>query len=56
MANKKAKKKTAARAAVAPADKATMVVTLYDGTRELGFSPNPVRDSSSTGLQPQPAN
>ncbi len=34
MANKKAKKKTAARAAVAPADKATMVVTLYDGTRE----------------------
>jgi hypothetical protein len=34
MANKKAKKKTAARAAVAPADKATMVVTLYDGTRD----------------------
>ena len=34
MANKKAKKKIAARAAVAPADKATMVVTLYDGTRE----------------------
>ena len=34
MANKKAKKKAAARAAVAPADKATMVVTLYDGTRE----------------------
>jgi hypothetical protein len=33
MANKKAKK-TAARAAAAPADKATMVVTLYDGTRE----------------------
>jgi hypothetical protein len=32
MANKKAKK-TAARAA-APADKATIVVTLYDGTRE----------------------
>jgi len=34
MANKKAKKKAAARAAVAPADKTTMVVTLYDGTRE----------------------
>jgi hypothetical protein len=34
MADKKAKKKTAARAAVAPADKAAMVVTLYDGTRE----------------------
>ena len=34
MANKRAKKKAAARAAVAPADKATMVVTLYDGTRE----------------------
>jgi hypothetical protein len=34
MANKKAKKKSAARAAAAPADKATMVVTLYDGTRE----------------------
>jgi hypothetical protein len=33
IANKKAKK-TAARAAAAPADQATMVVTLYDGTRE----------------------
>jgi hypothetical protein len=31
--NKKAKK-TAARAATAAADKATMVLTLYDGTRE----------------------
>lgn len=34
MATKKTKKKTAARAAAAPADQATMVVTLYDGTRE----------------------
>jgi hypothetical protein len=34
MANKKAKKKAAARAAAAPYDQATMVVNLFDGTRQ----------------------
>ena len=62
MANKKAKK-AATRASTVPANQATMVVTLYDGTREpiegqdfligaLGFSGPIINSEGSQFAEP----